>query len=129
MATDVFLFVSHPAALGLQSKKPALHLNPQSLFAQVGSALGAAGQELPQAPQLVGELAMLISQPFRTFPSQFPKVFEHCTVQFPFEHPARPFERLVGQWFVQLPHVKVDLRFASQPSVGSWLQSRKNASH
>jgi hypothetical protein len=60
--------VSQPAIIALQSPKPVAHVAvPQVPVAQTAPAPGHA---LPQVPQFVGEMAVLVSQPLDALPSQ-----------------------------------------------------------
>src|SRR4051812_4943871 len=66
--------LSQPAA-GLQSPKPVLHEPmPHDEAKQPAVAFGSAGQIVPQPPQWFGSVAVSLSQPLPTTPSQFAKV-------------------------------------------------------
>jgi hypothetical protein len=121
--------VSQPAAMGLQSPRPAAHIAPfiQRPAWQLTERPGGGTHRLPHAPQLLVSVCVLTSQPLATFMSQFTKFGTHDAI------PQRPMEQdafALGkeQTFPQLPHVPaVVLRSVSHP--GAELQSPKPARH
>ena len=77
---------------------------------------------LPQAPQLLAAVAVLVSQPFATFPSQLPHPGEHAIEQALPEHDGCPFVELHA--LPQAPQFCTSsVVCTSQPSPADWLQS------
>ncbi len=80
---------------------------------------------IPHVPQFCALVFRFISQPFVTIPSQSAKPVVHIDVQTPAVHSRTVFGRAahevahVPQWSTSVE------RFASQPSVGTPLQSEK----
>jgi hypothetical protein len=111
--------------LPLQSAKPALHTIPQTLAAQVGDALGRAGQAPPHVPQLAALVLRSTSHPSAELPLQSPRPGSHTTTQPVALHMAVAW---LAPWQAA-PH---DLQWAmlvrrsvSQPSAALPLQSPK----
>ncbi len=125
-ALSLLRFTSQPlATLPSQLAKPALQLAMvHAPLAQPAVAL-ASEQTLLQAPQLVGLVVVLISQPLATTPSQFPRPAAQTMLHTPPAHPAVPpeFEQRAPQppqWFTSVKMV------TSQPSLDVALQSRRS---
>jgi hypothetical protein len=94
--------VSQPSsALPLQSAKPGLQVNEQVPVSHDTVALAREGHALPQRPQCMTLVLVLVSQPLSTIPSQLPKGAVHrAMAQRPSEHTGLPLA--VMHW---LPHV------------------------
>ena len=71
------------AATPSQSPKPAAQATPQTPEVQVGAALAAPGQALPQRPQFAGEDRVLVSHPSAAAPLQSAKVEVQVNPQAP----------------------------------------------
>jgi hypothetical protein len=89
------MLVSQPSSgLLLQSRNPVAQVPiTHRPFAQVAPAF-ANWQMLPQAPQLVAVVAVLVSQPLASVPSQLAKpVLQAARKQAPVRQPATPLVR------------------------------------
>ena len=122
--TLVTKFVSQPlAVLPSQLPKPALHPTiPQVPFEQLSMAFGRL-QTRPHAPQLLGLVFVLVSQPLVGLPSQFAKGELHETIT---QLPLTQATTALGRWqkTSHMPQLFISVcKFLSQPSSNSWLQS------
>ncbi len=117
------------AATALQSPKGATHANPHTLLVQFTTAFGRAGHVVPHAPQLLGLLDVLTSQPLTAAPSQSRNVPVQAK---PHVLPAQlvvAFAR-AGHAFPHAPQLLASLDvLASQPSAGAPLQFPNPARH
>jgi hypothetical protein len=116
-APSVFVFASQPfVTFPSQLAKPGVQTGTQTLAAQLVVPFGLA-HTVPQAPQAVPEVAVLVSQPFARFPSQFAKPGVQTGAQTPAAQLVVPFA-----FAHALPHalqLEVSVRaFTSQPLVG-----------
>jgi hypothetical protein len=107
--------VSQPlVSVASQLPKPAAHVMEHAPPEQDGAPLFAL-HALPQAPQWDTFVAVLVSQPFAVFPSQFANVPLHEAIsQVPVAQVSTAFGR--SQIAPQLPQLVSVLRLVSQPS-------------
>ena len=79
------VLISQPSVflLPLQSAKPALQVPVQTPAVQVGEAMPLLEQTVPQPPQLLALVAVLISQPLARLLSQSAKLAAHEHVKLP----------------------------------------------
>lgn len=108
-------FDSEPSQL----PKPELHVMPQDPAEQVAVPFVEL-QTLPHAPQWLVLVAVTVSQPFATFPSQLPKPELHEMLQLPVVHDGVPLFVLQAaphdpQWLVLLDRL-VSQPFTTLPS-------------
>jgi hypothetical protein len=110
-----------------QSEKPAVQVSAHMPTAQAGTALGAPGQDVPQAPQWVALVRVSVSQPLVGLLSQLPKPIAHAaTPHCPMLQTAVALGGL--QTRPHAPQWAVLVRVStSQPLVGSLSQSAKPA--
>ncbi len=87
-------------------------------------ALAGAGQAIPHAPQCVGEVRVLVSQPLDAAPSQLPKPpAQMPTAQAPMRHTGVALSS-AGQVIPHAPQLVTSFwRLVSQPSAAMRLQS------
>ena len=101
LLASVFRLVSQPlAGLPLQLPKPALQVMPQTPIEQNAVPLVEL-QTWPHAPQLVGSVVRLVSQPLAGLPSQSAKPALQVPPQTPLVQVATPLEKAGQTW----PHV------------------------
>lgn len=115
---------SHPlSATPSQSANPSLHVNPHAPSEHVVRALGRVGQAIPQAPQWVGLVSTLVSQPLLAIASQLPKPAEQVAIEHaPAEH--RPVALSYTQRVPHAPQLLTSVcKLTSQPLVTARSQS------
>jgi hypothetical protein len=110
-----------------QSEKPAVQVSAHMPTAHAGTALGAPGQEVPQAPQWEVLVRVSVSQPLVGLSSQLPNpIAQAATPHCPIAQTAVALGGL--QVRPQAPQCAVLVRVStSQPLPGSLSQSAKPA--
>lgn len=87
----VCVLVSHPlAAFASQSPYPAEQVKVQAEPTHPGVALAGRTQRAPHRPQWVTSVAVFVSHPFATLPSQSPNPAVHAMVHNPPVQPGVP---------------------------------------
>jgi hypothetical protein len=126
--TDVCVSDSQPlAVVPSQSAVPAPQTLPQTLAAQVATALGRVGHALPQDPQCAGELRVSTSQPLAATPSQSAKPAAQVNLHAAATH-ARVALARAGHTVPHVPQwVALDRVSTSQPVPVTASQSAKPA--
>jgi hypothetical protein len=125
------VLISQPSALfPSQFAKPGLHAAmPQVPFVHAGVAL-AVTHGVPHAPQLLGLVLVLTSQPSAAEWSQSWKPALHEPMpQVPFVHPADALEGVLHTSPHEPQLLVLVLVSTSQPSAAEWSQSWKPALH
>lgn len=124
----VFVSTSHPlVAMPSQLARPALQIGWQLPLVHVVEPPGFE-HAVPQVPQLLVLVLVLVSQPLFALPSQSPKPALHAMPHVPLVQTGVPFVPL--QTLPQPPQwAEFVFRLISQPSPGAPLQSLKPGEH